>query len=129
MKISRYFSTEGTPVVQQVKWKTIPEVKVEDGLTKEVIFSAKNVEVPEHWSDNAAGILANKYFRKAGVPRLTYAAGICSRSWSWVMPNWLYPRMPTPQSETNHLVLRLLPNKYFTVWLVVGHIGVGKKVC
>jgi ribonucleoside-diphosphate reductase alpha chain len=68
MKIARYFSTEGKPVVEQVKWKTIPEVKVEDGLTKEIIFSAKNVEVPKHWSDNAAGILANKYFRKAGVP-------------------------------------------------------------
>jgi ribonucleoside-diphosphate reductase alpha chain len=83
MKIARYFSTEGLPVVQQVKWKTIPEVRVEDGLTKEVIFSAKNVEVPEHWSDNAAGILANKYFRKAGVPTDTFEAGFASRSWSW----------------------------------------------
>lgn len=35
----------------------------------EVIFEMKNVEVPAHWSQIATDILAQKYFRKAGVPQ------------------------------------------------------------
>src|SRR3954470_8580621 len=33
-----------------------------------VVFEMKNVMVPESWSQVAADILAQKYFRKAGVP-------------------------------------------------------------
>lgn len=35
----------------------------------EVVFEMKNVEVPSHWSQIATDILAQKYFRKAGVPQ------------------------------------------------------------
>jgi ribonucleoside-diphosphate reductase alpha chain len=35
----------------------------------EVIFEIKNVEVPAQWSQIATDILAQKYFRKAGVPQ------------------------------------------------------------
>ena len=34
-----------------------------------VIFQMDNVEVPAHWSQIATDILAQKYFRKAGVPK------------------------------------------------------------
>lgn len=35
----------------------------------EIIFEMNNVEVPTHWSQIATDILAQKYFRKAGVPQ------------------------------------------------------------
>jgi ribonucleoside-diphosphate reductase alpha chain len=35
----------------------------------EVVFEMKNVEVPGQWSQIATDILAQKYFRKAGVPQ------------------------------------------------------------
>ena len=35
----------------------------------EVIFEMNNVEVPKQWSQIATDILAQKYFRKAGVPQ------------------------------------------------------------
>ncbi len=35
----------------------------------DVVFEMKDVEVPEHWSQIATDILAQKYFRKAGVPQ------------------------------------------------------------
>jgi ribonucleoside-diphosphate reductase alpha chain len=35
----------------------------------EVVFEMNNVEVPKHWSQIATDILAQKYFRKAGVPQ------------------------------------------------------------
>ena len=35
----------------------------------EVVFEMNNVEVPKGWSQIATDILAQKYFRKAGVPQ------------------------------------------------------------
>jgi ribonucleoside-diphosphate reductase alpha chain len=35
----------------------------------EIVFQMENVEVPKHWSQIATDILAQKYFRKAGVPQ------------------------------------------------------------
>ncbi|HTE07768.1 MAG TPA: vitamin B12-dependent ribonucleotide reductase, partial [Flavitalea sp.] len=35
----------------------------------EIVFEMNNVEVPSHWSQIATDILAQKYFRKAGVPQ------------------------------------------------------------
>ncbi|MFZ4058101.1 MAG: vitamin B12-dependent ribonucleotide reductase [Ferruginibacter sp.] len=37
--------------------------------TGEVVFQMDNVEVPKQWSQIATDILAQKYFRKAGVPQ------------------------------------------------------------
>jgi ribonucleoside-diphosphate reductase alpha chain len=37
--------------------------------TGEVVFEVNNVEVPKQWSQIATDILAQKYFRKAGVPQ------------------------------------------------------------
>ncbi|HAN38457.1 MAG TPA: hypothetical protein DCQ29_06100, partial [Chitinophagaceae bacterium] len=34
----------------------------------EKVFEMNNVEVPKQWSQIATDILAQKYFRKAGVP-------------------------------------------------------------
>ncbi|MFT4310075.1 MAG: adenosylcobalamin-dependent ribonucleoside-diphosphate reductase [Candidatus Woesearchaeota archaeon] len=34
-----------------------------------VVFELKDIEVPSHWSQVATDILAQKYFRKAGVPQ------------------------------------------------------------
>ena len=33
-----------------------------------VVFEMTDVQVPEHWSQVAVDILAQKYFRRAGVP-------------------------------------------------------------
>ncbi len=37
--------------------------------TGEIVFQMDNVEVPKQWSQIATDILAQKYFRKAGVPQ------------------------------------------------------------
>src|SRR5690625_3807227 len=41
------------------------EIRNPDGS---VVFSMENVRVPESWSQVATDIIAQKYFRKAGVP-------------------------------------------------------------
>ena len=41
----------------------------------EKVFEMTNVEVPSHWSQIATDILAQKYFRKAGVPQVDGTLG------------------------------------------------------
>jgi len=41
----------------------------------EVVFEMTNVEVPQQWSQIATDILAQKYFRKAGVPQADGSLG------------------------------------------------------
>ncbi|BAV09008.1 ribonucleoside-diphosphate reductase class II [Filimonas lacunae] len=41
----------------------------------EVVFEMTNVEVPKQWSQIATDILAQKYFRKAGVPQADGSTG------------------------------------------------------
>lgn len=54
----------------------------------EVVFEMKNVEVPSHWSQIATDILAQKYFRKAGVPQAdgTLDERHLSKKWLIVWP-------------------------------------------
>ena len=41
------------------------EIRNPDGS---IVFKLDNMEVPEHWSQVATDVIAQKYFRKAGVP-------------------------------------------------------------
>jgi len=43
--------------------------------TGEIVFQMDNVEVPRQWSQIATDILAQKYFRKAGVPQPNGSSG------------------------------------------------------
>ena len=68
MRISRRFTREGESPYAGIPFeKRTSEIKNPDGST---VFRLDNVEVPAHWSQVATDILAQKYFRKAGVPRL-----------------------------------------------------------
>ena len=66
MKIKRRYTTEGKSPFHNIKFKKVnSEIKNPDGS---IVFQLKNIEVPEQFSQVAADILAQKYFRKAGVP-------------------------------------------------------------
>lgn len=67
MKIKRVFTKKGKgPYADQTFIKKISEVRNLDGSKK----MAMEVVVPESWSQVASDILAQKYFRKQGVPQL-----------------------------------------------------------
>jgi ribonucleoside-diphosphate reductase alpha chain len=48
--------------------KTDSEIRNPDGTT---VFQLKDIEIPSHFSQVAGDVLAQKYFRKAGVPAAT----------------------------------------------------------
>src|SRR5262249_60963416 len=66
MPIERRFTTAGKSPYEKVPFRrATSEIKNPDGS---IVFRLENFAVPEHWSGVAADILAQKYFRKAGVP-------------------------------------------------------------
>ena len=66
MKIERKFTTEATGAYGAMAFATTTsEIRNPDG---KVVFKNDAVEVPEGWSQVASDVLAQKYFRKAGVP-------------------------------------------------------------
>ncbi|HET7152590.1 MAG TPA: vitamin B12-dependent ribonucleotide reductase, partial [Candidatus Kapabacteria bacterium] len=68
MRIERRFSREGvSPYAQFEYTKRSSMLRNPDGS---VVFEMHDIEVPKHWSQVATDILAQKYFRKAGVPQL-----------------------------------------------------------
>ena len=66
MKIERRFTTiDGGPYAQ-IEFHTVTsEIRNPDGST---VFKNDSVEVPTSWSQVASDIIAQKYFRKAGLP-------------------------------------------------------------
>jgi ribonucleoside-diphosphate reductase alpha chain len=67
MKITRRFTEAGkSPYASIAFRRATSEIKNPDGS---IVFRLEGFDVPEDWSQVAADILAQKYFRKAGVPR------------------------------------------------------------
>ncbi|MFL0197693.1 vitamin B12-dependent ribonucleotide reductase [Clostridium sp. WILCCON 0269] len=48
------------------KWKKV-DVFLKDHKTDKVLVDMKDLQFPEHYSQNACDIIASKYFRKAGI--------------------------------------------------------------
>ena len=82
MKISRRFTDAGqSPYAKIAFRRATSEIKNPDGS---IVFRLEGFDVPEHWSQVAADILAQKYFRKAGVPkRLKKIEETQIPSWLW----------------------------------------------
>ncbi|UCE23505.1 MAG: vitamin B12-dependent ribonucleotide reductase [Candidatus Zixiibacteriota bacterium] len=67
MKVQRYFTRQGESPYSRINFvKRSSEIRNPDGST---VFKLTDIEVPEQWSQVAVDILAQKYFRKAGVPQ------------------------------------------------------------
>jgi ribonucleoside-diphosphate reductase alpha chain len=65
MRIERRHTTAGQSPYAGIDFRhTTSEIRNPDGS---VVFRLENVEVPEFWSQVASDVLAQKYFRKAGV--------------------------------------------------------------
>ncbi|MBB3565987.1 vitamin B12-dependent ribonucleotide reductase [Rhizobium sp. BK491] len=66
MRIERRFTKAGQSPYADIEFrKATSEIKNPDGS---IVFRLENIDVPAQFSQVAADILAQKYFRKAGVP-------------------------------------------------------------
>jgi ribonucleoside-diphosphate reductase alpha chain len=66
MRIERRFTKKGKAAYDGIEFrKASSEIRNPDGS---VVFKLEGFEVPAHWSQVACDVLAQKYFRKAGIP-------------------------------------------------------------
>ena len=66
MKIERIFSKAGQDAYADIDFRTTTsEIRNPDGT---IVFKLDDCEVPSKWSQVASDVIAQKYFRKAGVP-------------------------------------------------------------
>jgi ribonucleoside-diphosphate reductase alpha chain len=82
MQIERRFTKPGQSAYAEIEFrKAISEIKNPDGS---IVFRLADIDVPAQFSQVAADILAQKYFRKAGVPaRLKKVEENAVPSWLW----------------------------------------------
>jgi ribonucleoside-diphosphate reductase alpha chain len=67
MRIERRFTKDGQSPYADIEFRiAVSEIRNPDGS---VVFRAPDIQVPSAWSQVASDILAQKYFRKAGVPK------------------------------------------------------------
>lgn len=67
MKINTLFSRNNTPYTNIEFEKRSSVIRNPDGS---IVFEMNDIFIPKQWSQVAADIIAQKYFRKAGIPRL-----------------------------------------------------------
>jgi ribonucleoside-diphosphate reductase alpha chain len=82
MQIERRFTKPGQSAYAEIEFrKAISEIKNPDGS---IVFRLADIDVPAQFSQVAADILAQKYFRKAGIPaRLKKVEENSVPSWLW----------------------------------------------
>ncbi|MFN0217581.1 MAG: vitamin B12-dependent ribonucleotide reductase [Hyphomicrobium sp.] len=86
MKITRRFTQAGqSPYAPIAFRRAVSEIKNPDGS---IVFRLDGFDVPEHFSQVAADILAQKYFRKAGVARRL------KKFEETQVPSWLWRSIP-----------------------------------
>ena len=91
-----------------------------------MVFRLENVEVPEEWSQVAADVLAQKYFRKAGVPaRLKKVEENDVPSWLWrsVADEAALAALPEEERTVGET---LAPSRCSTAWPAPGPTGAGR---
>ncbi|HVX92434.1 MAG TPA: vitamin B12-dependent ribonucleotide reductase [Xanthobacteraceae bacterium] len=82
MRIERRYTKDGQSPYADIAFRlTTSEIRNPDGS---LVFHADDVEVPEFWSQVASDVLAQKYFRKAGVP------AILKKVEEETVPSWLW---------------------------------------
>ena len=66
MKIERKFTRAGQDAYSELDFvSATSEIRNPDGT---IVFRQEGIEVPGRWSQVASDVIAQKYFRKAGVP-------------------------------------------------------------
>src|ERR687893_715839 len=82
MRIERRYTKTGQSPYSSLAFRlATSEIRNPDGS---IVFRLENIEVPETWSQVASDVLAQKYFRKAGVPaRLKKVEENDVPSWLW----------------------------------------------
>jgi ribonucleoside-diphosphate reductase alpha chain len=124
MKITRRFTEAGKLPYDTIKFRrATSEIKNPDGS---IVFRLDGFFVPEQWSQVAADILAQKYFRKAGVARrLKKVEETQIPSWAWrsVADERALAELPQPERYGGETDARQVFDRLAGTWTYWGLKG------
>jgi len=124
MRIERRYTKEGQSPYAEIAFRlTTSEIRNPDGS---VVFHADDVEVPEQWSQVASDVLAQKYFRKAGVPaRRNKVEEETVPSWLWrsVADEAALKELPEAERFTGEVSCKQVFDRLAGTWTYWGWKG------
>jgi ribonucleoside-diphosphate reductase alpha chain len=124
MRVDRQFTTAGKGPYDGIEFrKATSEIRNPDGS---IVFQLKDIEVPAAWSQVASDILAQKYFRKAGVPaRLKKVEENSVPSWLWrsVEDTEALAELPEEERYSSEMSAQQVFNRLAGTWTYWGWKG------
>src|SRR6202047_2147085 len=124
MRIERRYTKDGQSPYADIEFRlTTSEIRNPDGS---VVFHADDVEVPAAWSQVASDVLAQKYFRKAGVPsRLKKVEEETVPAWLWrsVADEAALKELPEKERLTGELSAKQVFDRLAGTWTYWGWKG------
>nr|WP_321509245.1 vitamin B12-dependent ribonucleotide reductase [uncultured Celeribacter sp.] len=124
MKIERKFTTAGEDAYAALKFsKTSSEIRNPDGT---VVFKLDDCEIPAKWSQVASDVIAQKYFRKAGVPaalKKVREKGVPSFLWRSVPDEAALEKLPEEDRYTGEISAKQVFDRLAGAWAYWGWKG------
>ena len=124
MRIERRYTTTSQDAYADLAFRSATsEIRNPDGS---VVFRLENIEVPQAWSQVAADVLAQKYFRKAGVPmrlRKVEETGIPSWLWRSVPDEAALAALPEAERYGSEMTARQVFDRLAGCWTYWGWKG------
>ncbi|HEY8031205.1 MAG TPA: vitamin B12-dependent ribonucleotide reductase, partial [Methylocella sp.] len=124
MRIERRYTKPGHSPYAEIAFRTTKsEIRNPDGS---VVFLQEGIEVPATWSQVAADVLAQKYFRKAGLPaRLKRVAedGVPAFLWRSVADDDALASLPKSQRDTGETSAAQVFDRLAGAWTYWGWMG------
>ncbi|MTJ82387.1 MAG: vitamin B12-dependent ribonucleotide reductase [Telmatospirillum sp.] len=117
MRIERHFTSAGRDAYDGIGFrKPRSEIRNPDGS---VVFSQDDIEVPESWSQVACDVLAQKYFRRAGVPAADAMTPVPEEG----VPEWLWRRTGPASPKGGETSARQVFDRMAGTWAYWGWKG------
>ena len=124
MKIDRSFTKAGKDAYAALEFThTSSEIRNPDGT---IVFKLDNVEVPASWSQVASDVIAQKYFRKAGVPaalKKVKEKGVPEFLWRSVPDTKALDKLPEEERFGGEISARQVFDRLAGAWAYWGWKG------
>src|SRR5271167_4597648 len=124
MRIDRHYTKSSGSAYATIAFETTKsEIRNPDGS---VVFSLDGIEVPAGWSQVAADVLAQKYFRKAGVParlKRVEEESVPSFLWRSVADETALGALPEAERHVSEMSARQVFDRLAGTWTYWGWKG------
>jgi ribonucleoside-diphosphate reductase alpha chain len=124
MRIDRRFTTKEGGAYADIAFRSVTsEIRNPDGS---VAFKNDAVEVPADWSQVASDIIAQKYFRKAGIPAIAHPVeepNVPSWLWRKAADNAAIAKLPKEQRTVGETSAKQVFHRLAGTWTYWGWKG------